>query len=108
MRHGFDYRDCWSFDYAMAKWAAPRLRYLASIKCGAPHGYESIDITLDSETNFDLWREHINRAAKFFEDVISHEDSDYHDGYQSENERLKEEQKWVFTWMAEWWRALWD
>lgn len=114
LKHGYDYRDCLSLDYAMAKWISPRLRHLSRNSCGCPCSYgvskeDQKSIPIDKwNPSHELWVNDINRAAKFFEDIIAHGDGDWHEGYNEEEQRLQEEQRWVFGWMAEWWRALWD
>lgn len=109
--HGFDYRDCWNLDYHMAKWMAPRLRHLAANKMGAPCGYPLPDeqITFESPTDFDQWTSDINKAAKFFEDIVAEDDrEDCPDNISEHINELKNRQHEVFTWMARYYRGLWD
>lgn len=114
IKNGYDYRDCWSLDYAMAKWISPRLRHLAKNSCGCPCSYgmskEEQETTPIDKWNPDSekWISDINRCAQFFEDLVAHEDGDWHEGYNNEENRLQSEQMWVFTWMGEWYSGLWD
>jgi hypothetical protein len=105
IRLGFDPRDTWGLDTAMAKWMAPRLRHLADYGCGAPMGYGTTpdDITFDTKTDFGQWYRDIMRAAKFFEDHANEQ----REWTVEEGNRMSAEQIWVFGWMSEYYCSLW-
>lgn len=115
IRHGYNYADCWSLDYSMAKWMAPRLRHLANNSAGCPCTYgmtqEEIDCCASPEQwtpRHDQWVADINKAAKFFEDIVAYEDGDFREDWQEVEADLQKRQREVFTWMATWYRGLWD
>jgi len=71
---GWDDRDLWSLDVALAKWILPRLKEFRKIKHGVPH-FDGID--LDSDGNikdFDLaqqqWQEIQGKMIIAFEHII--------------------------------------
>lgn len=110
MRHGFDFRDCWSLDTAMAKWLAPRLRYMSEIAHGAPWGYPNEVEFAGSdpdevETDFEAWKVDLLAASKALAAYASVYDDDL--DYDSER-RVFDAGKDAMKWVAKNFPSLWD
>lgn len=116
MRHGFDYRDCWSMDIALAEWLAPRLRHLASTTHGCPprYGLTSLelaaevynDLNHDFDSQFKLWILDINKAANQLQAFIDIQDDD---NWTVEKDRqVTDAAHEAFKWVANNIGALWD
>lgn len=97
--YGFDYRDTWNLDIAMAKWLYPRLRHLANVT----HSYPGRD-EYESEDGDKRWMSDLNKHADVFERYASRWGIDDFD----EENRLCFEARESMKWIAKWYLALWD
>lgn len=106
LRHGFDYRDCWSLDTALAKWLAPRLRHMSEIAHGAPCGYPDKTPALDAETDFQAWKDDLMRAS---EAMLAYANVEYMEDWSMEREgEIREGAKTAMRWIAKHFTSLWD
>jgi len=124
LRHGFDYRDCWSLDHALAKWLAPRLRHMSKIACGAPCGYpmsktevsEKYSDTFPSDVpvDFSAWKRDLGIAADQLEAIVKWDnEADPRDF--ADYSQYNEIERWIYDeasaamkWVAENFHSLWD
>lgn len=104
LRYGFDKRDCWSLDLALAKWLAPRLKHLSENAGGHP-----CDPFLDFEDDDGLnkWKGELAVAASSFESYKNEWDDP--DSWTSasvveNNERARK----AIQWVADHFGQLWD
>lgn len=105
LRHGFDHRDCWSMDTAMAKWLAPRLRHMSEVAHGAPCGYPNKTPAFDSETDFQAWKDDLMRAS---EAMLAYANVDYMEDLSVEEEnKIHKAGNEAMKWIAEHFTSLW-
>lgn len=121
LRHGFDYRDCWGLDHALAKWLAPRLRHMSKIAHGAPWGYgtsaeerSAANHPNDIETDFDGWKRDLGAAADRLEAIVKW-DNEADPGDFADYSQYNEIERWIYDeasaamkWVAENFHSLWD
>jgi hypothetical protein len=119
---GYDFRDCWSLDYAMARWLAPRLRGLADTSHGCPAGYPHTRAELDAMIAADpnAWESMTHDFAGYeaalrthaatFDEYIAHADSggDYSDGWRERDAARDARVRAAFAWIGEWFGGLWN
>lgn len=60
LRYGFEFRDCYSLDYSLAKWMVPRLKHLKKNLNGHP-----MELTLEQ------WEEILDKIIFSFEYVLN-------------------------------------
>lgn len=106
MRHGFDYRDCWSLDAALAKWLAPRLKHMSEVTHGAPCGYPNKAASWDAETDFQAWKDDLMRAS---EAMLAYANVDDMEDWSVEREdEIRDGARTAMRWIAEHFTGLWD
>lgn len=119
LRYGFDYRDVWGMDDALANWLIPRLRHLASVAHGCPAYYslseEEIVAAQEREMAgdysvhdplFDIWIRDILIAAQSLQDWLDYENGD---GWELDVYKQKRDQaSKAFKWVADNIWGLWD
>lgn len=66
LRYGFEFKECWNFDYSLAKWTVPRLKHLRKNLNGHP-----IELTLEQ------WEEILDKIIFSFEYILN--EDKYHD-----------------------------
>lgn len=104
LRHGFDYRDCWNLDHAMAKWLVPRLRHMAKVT----HSYPGVG-PYANDQGYVNWLTDLARVANSLDEYLKYEDSEPWDTWEfNESKRLHKEAHQSIEWIATWWRHLWD
>jgi len=96
---GFDYRDCWNLDVAMAKWLAPRLLLMAKQTASYPGV-----APYDGEDGHDAWTADLMKAGLAL-DLYSRvwDETDW-DVERDIREAAQEKMAWV----AKWFPHLWD
>lgn len=106
LRHGFDYRDCWNLDAALAKWLAPRLKHMSEVTHGAPCGYPDKTPALDAETDFRAWQNDLLCASVAFERYAN---VDYMEDWSLEREdEIRKDAMDAMAWLAKHFTGLWD
>lgn len=92
LRHGFDIRDTWSLDIALAKWILPRLKKFKEVNVCWP--------SIENDPNCDTpehWDETIDKMIWSFQDIVT-ENKDFYKwrdnvdaiGHQEQYKRRKE------------------
>ena len=102
---GFDPKDTWSLDTALAKWILPRLKYLKDNKQGCPFidGFEEVYKNNDAseeewEQIYNAWDEIMSKMILAFELTLTDSSEE------EDEEKIKEGMK-LF---ARYYRNLWD
>ena len=62
LRYGYEFRDCWSLDYSLARWILPRLKHLRKNLNGHP-----------MELTFEQWEEILDKIIFSFEYVLNND-----------------------------------
>lgn len=69
-KHGFDCRDLWGMDYALAKWALPRLRQFLKEN----NGYPCIEGDYYCDTP-EAWNKTISKMIDAFQGIVDESDN---------------------------------
>lgn len=101
LRYGFDYRDCWNLDHALAKWLAPRLLYLAQHHMG----YPGVGVYESPDHGALGWSYDLMKAGSALQAEVDKWDMEYN---HEEELRIHKEAQEAMDWVAKWWGHLWD
>lgn len=104
LRYGFDKRDCWSLDLALAKWLAPRLRYLSEHARGCPCD-PFLSFSNDDES-IEKWKDQLAEAAKALESYKAEWDNP--DSTSASVVEANERTRKAIQWVADHFEQLWD
>ncbi len=78
IRHGYRYEESWYLDTALARWVAPRLRYLAEHHCGHPTYFCGASDPYSEHCDVDgcdeIWTAILYKIAEGFELIAKGDD----------------------------------